>query len=410
MRILIISTVYPPEQAPAGANVAELAHELARAQHEVTVLTGFPSHPSGRLFRGWKAKLLTREETIGSFTLLRCIHSFVPRFGLLGKTWYHFTFAVSSFFAGLFGGRFDVVVLQSTPAFCAPTAILLAGIKKARTFYWIHDVLPESAIHAGLLKEGALSTVMKAVDSWVCRRASIVAALTEEMREVILARGLPAEHVIIQRHWLDEDRIRPSPRQNKWRDKHRISPGDFVLLHAGTIGYISGALVIVEAAKRLRDCTGVLFLFIGDGPLKEDLQRKVDEYQLANTKFLPFQSEEDLNEMQATGDVGLVTLQPLSGHTSIPSKMHGYAAAGRPVIAGVDSTSSTAKLIDAGGFGWVVPPGDADALADAILHAAANGDECKRRGERAREFFVREFGRAAVTSKFCRELEVLHGE
>ena len=410
VRILIVSPVYPPEQPPAGINVAELASELAQARHDVTVLTGFPSHPSGRLFKGWKARLVTKERTPESFTLLRCIHSFVPRFGSLGKLWYHFTFAVSLFFTGLRAGRFDVLVLQSTPAFCGPAAILLAGIKKAKTFYWIHDIHPESAINAGLLKEGALSALMKAVDTWVCRKASTVAALTEDMREVILARGLPAEHVIIQRHWLDEERIRPSLRQNAWREKHGVALESFVVLHAGTIGYVSGALVIVEAAKLLAKHPGILFLIVGDGPLKGDLQEKAAQYGLANVKFLPFQSEEDLNEMQASGDVGLVTLQPRSGHTSIPSKIHGYTAAGRPVIASVDPTSSTARLIDEGGFGWVAPPGDPEALAGAILHAAANPDECRRRGEKAREFFLREFGRRAVTAEFRRKLESLPSE
>jgi colanic acid biosynthesis glycosyl transferase WcaI len=407
MRILIISLVYPPEHAPAGIMVAELANELARAGHDVTVLTGFPSHPTGRLFPGWKARLLSRERTEGSFTLLRCLHSFVPRFGALGKMWYHFTFAVSSFWAGLWAGRFDVLVLQSTPAFCGPATILLAWIKKAKTFYWIHDIHPESTINAGLLKEGALAGVMKATDSWVCRRASIVATPTEEMREVLLARGLPAEHVVIQRHWLDEDRIQPLP-QNGWRDKHGISPGDFVVLHAGTIGYISGALVIVEAAKVLAMHPGILFLFVGDGPLKAELQKKAKEYGLANVRFLPFQSEEDLSSMLASADVGLVVLKAESAATSIPSKMYGYTSAGRPVIASVAPRNSVARFISAGGFGWAVPPADPEALAGAVLQAAADAGECRRRGRKARAFFVSEFGCRVVVNGFRQKLEGLH--
>jgi glycosyltransferase involved in cell wall biosynthesis len=407
MRVLILSLVYPPEHAPAGIMVAELANELAHAGHDVTVLTGFPSHPAGRLFPGWKAKLLSREQTEGSFTLLRCLHSFAPRFGALGKLWYHFTFAVSSFWAGLRAGRFDVLVLPSTPVFCGPAAILLAWIKKAKTFYWIHDIHPESTINAGLLKEGALSAVMKATDSWVCRRASVVAAPTEEMREVILARGLPAGHVVIQRHWLDEDRIQPQP-QNGWRDKHGISPADFVALHAGTIGYISGALVIVEAARVLAKHPGILFLFVGDGPLKAELQKKARECGLANVKFLPFQSEEDLSSMLASGDVGLVVLKAQSAATSIPSKMYGYTSAGRPVIASVAPASSVARFITAGGFGWAVPPADPEALAGAVLGAAADAGECRRRGQKAREFFVSEFGRRVVVNSFRQKLEGLH--
>jgi colanic acid biosynthesis glycosyl transferase WcaI len=408
MRVLIISLVYPPEHAPAGIMVAELANELAHAGHDVAVLTGFPSHPAGRLFPGWKATLLSREQTEGAFTLLRCLHSFVPRFGALGKMWYHFTFAVSSFWAGLWAGRFDVLVLQSTPAFCGPAAILLAWIKKARTFYWIHDIHPESTINAGLLKEGVLSAVMKATDSWVCRRASMVATPTEDMREVIVARGLPAEHVVIQRHWLDEERLQPSSRQNGWRDKHGISPTDFVALHAGTLGYISGALVIVEAARVLAQHPGILFLFVGEGPLKAELQEKAREYGLTNVKFLPFQSEEDLASMLVSAEVGLVSLKAESAATSIPSKMYGYVSAGRPVIASVAPRSAVARFIGAAGFGWAVPPADPEALAGAVLQAAADAGERRRRGTKAREFFVAEFGRRGVVNGFRQKLEALH--
>jgi colanic acid biosynthesis glycosyl transferase WcaI len=390
--------------------VAELAEELTLAGHEVTILTGFPSHPLGPLFEGWRAKWIAEEQARPGCTLVRCIHSFAPRLGLIGKLRYYVTFAASSFFAGILQGSFDVLVMQPAPIFGGLTAVLLAKIRRAKILYWVHDIHPESALNAGLLKPGLLPWLMRAIDCWVCRRCDVVATLTDDMQRVLLDRGLPQERIILQRHWVDENRIHPLPRENAWRDRHGIAPDTFVALHAGTLGYISGALVMAEAARMLAKDSRIRFLFVGDGPLKESLQRKAAEYRLANTTFLPFQSEEDLNEMQASGDVGLVTLQPLSGHTSIPSKMHGYTSAGRPVIASVDPAGSIARLIDEGGFGWVVPPGDPEALAGAIRHAAANTDECRRRGEKAREFFVREFGRRAVAAQFCRRLEALSGQ
>lgn len=407
MNVLIMTSVYPPEHAPAGVNVAELAEELTLAGHHVKVLTGFPSHPSGRLYPGWKAKWVARETTSGGFELIRCLHSFVPRFGLAGKLWYHATFAVSLFCTGLFQGPFDVLVMLSTPVFVGPATALLARVRGARLFYWVLDVHPESVINAGLLKPGLLTTLMKRIDTRVCRRCDAIGTLTDDMRKILVARGLSEDRVVIQRYWVDEDRIRPMPRQNEWRLKHDIAPDRFVALHAGTIGYISGAALLIEAARILRDHEEILFLFAGDGPLKASLEAKTTEYGLANVRFLPFQPEEDLNLMQATGDVGLVTLKPLSGTTSIPSKIHGYAAAGRPVIASVDSGGSVARMVADGGWGWIVPPGDPHALAQAILHAASSPEECRQRGQRARECFVREFGREAVVSEFRRKLEVL---
>ena len=408
MRVVILTHVYPPEHAPAGMNAAELAHELTEAGHQVTVLTGFPSHPAGPLFDGWKAKLSLREEAANGFTVVRCVHSFVPRFRLIAKLWYYATFAFTSFCVGLFQGHFDVLVMQSTPIFGAVTGILLAKLRKAQVFYWVHDVHPESALNAKLIREGIATWVMKGIDSWVCTKSAVVGVLTEDMRQLLLDRGLAEKHVIIQRHWVDEARIHPSARQNGWREKHGIFPGQFVVLHAGTIGYISGASVILEAAKLLQERTDILFLFVGDGPLKVELQKTAAAHKLRNVRFLPFQPEEALNDMQATADVGLVTLNPGSGSSSIPSKMHGYTAAGRPVIASVDAESATASLISEGNFGWVVPSRDANALADVITYVATDRNMCEEKGANARAFFVSEFGREAVTLQFRRKLEILH--
>ncbi len=407
MRILIITYVYPPEHAPAGIMLAELAEDLARVGHQVTVLTGFPSHPSGPLFEGWKARWRRQEQTLGGFTLVRCMHSFVPRFRLAGKMWYYFTFAISSFCVGLLLGRCDVLMAQSTPVFGGFTAIVLGKLRRAKIFYWIHDVHPESAINAGLMRRGALSWAMKSVDTWICRRCSTVAVPTEEMRQVILDRGLRPDRVVIQRHWVDAGRIYPSPRHNDWRQRWGIGQDDFVALYAGTVGYISGASIIIEAARLLRQRESILFLFVGDGPLKADLQDQAMQHGLTNVRFLPFQPEADLNAMQAAADVGLVTLKPLSGSTSIPSKMYGYMSAGRAVIASVAPESSVARLIREGGCGWILPPADPEAVAVAIAYAASHPDECRQRGDRAREFFLRELSRTSVTSELCQRLEVL---
>lgn len=408
MRIMIITHVYPPEYAPAGIMAVELAEELTRAGHQVTVLTGFPSHPSGRLFPGWRARLFRKERTDSGFTLVRCIHSFVLRFGFLGKLWYYLTFAVTSFVGGMLQGPFDVLVIQSTPIFGPVTATWLAKVRRAKLFYWIHDVHPESAVHAGVLKKGILLSIMKAIDTWVCRKCDLIGTMTDDMCRLILERGLPADRVVIQRHWLDENRIHPMPKRNAWRERQGIPSADFVALHAGTVGYISGASVLIEAAELLKGRHEISFLFVGDGPLKAVLQEKVKECGLPNVKFLPFQPEEDLSLMQAAADVGLVALKPLSGTSSIPSKLYGYISAGRPVIASVDPNGSVARIVTEGGFGWIVAPNDSDALTRAIIYAASNPEECRCRGEKAREFFVREFGRTVVVREFCRKLETLY--
>jgi colanic acid biosynthesis glycosyl transferase WcaI len=408
MHILIVTHVFPPEQPPAGINANELAAALVQRGHQVTILTGWPSHPRGALYDGWKCgwKSLRLKREDGT-TLIRCRHSFLPRLSLPGKFYYYLTFALSSLISGLSVHNVHVIVMQSTPLFGGLATVVLSRIKQAKLFYWVHDVHPESAINAGLLSNGLAAWFLKRLDTLICRRSDKVGTLTENMESLLLARGVPQSKVLIQRHWLDESRIRPAPHINSWRERMGIEPNRFVVLHAGTMGYISGIPFIAETIGMFTREDNVLFLFVGDGPLRSEFEDQLTNAAPGISMFLPFQKEEDLCLMQASGDVGLVTLMPRSGDSSIPSKMHGYAAAARPIIACVSPDSPTAQLIEKFVAGWTAPPGDAHALAAAIRQAMSDPDERRRRGMNARNMFEQEFGRQQQTACFCEKIESL---
>jgi colanic acid biosynthesis glycosyl transferase WcaI len=400
MNVLLICHVFPPEHAPTGVNFSELAEDLSKSGHNVTILTGWPSHPEGTLYPGWKSKFRSVERTNEGYRLIRCGHSLHKRHRAIWKLWYYFTFAISSFFIGLFSGKADVMVSCSTPLFGSLTSLILSKIKRAKFVYWIHDIHPEAARNAGLIRESSVAyRMMYALDKFVCRSSTLVATLTETMRDNLVARGLDPNKVIIMLHWVDSKKITPIAHVNPWRRQNNIPHDKFIALHAGTIGFISGAEMLIDAARIIAVRTDILFLFVGDGPLKAKLVEKTNEYGLNNVKFLPFQPAEVLGEMQATGNVGLVTLLPETGESSIPSKMHGYTAAGRAVIAGVADDTPTAKMIREGGFGIVCPPQDANAMADAILHLADNLAESERLGQKARNFFLSVYDREICTRK-----------
>lgn len=377
----------------------ELAEDLTGMGHDVSVLTGWPSHPDGLLYPGWRARFRHVERTAQGYRLIRCRHSFHRRHGVFWKMWYYLTFAVTSFLAGLFVRRPDVICCDTTPVFGPILCLLLAWIKRSRFVYKIDDVHPETARNAGMLKEGRSYRILRKLDTWICRRSDAVLCLTPAMRQMVLDRSLPEGNVHVAQQWLDGSKIFPSDRLNAWRREHGIPDDRFVVLNAGTIGYISGATIIVEAAKRLSHRKDILFLILGAGPLRDPCEQLAKEYGLSNIRFLPFQPAEALCQVQACGDVGLVTLLPQCGESSIPSKMHGYTAAGRPVIASVDADSPTALMVNQYQCGLVTPPQNADALADAIVQLADDREKARQLGHRAREFFMEVFDRKAATKR-----------
>jgi glycosyltransferase involved in cell wall biosynthesis len=404
MRIMLICYVFPPEPCTTGVIVRELAEDLTRAGHDVTVVTGWPNFPQGILYKGWRVKFRHVERVPEGYRVIRCGHAVRQRKRILHRLWYYFTFAVSSFINALAAGRVDAVLDNSTPMFGCWTAWLIARLKGARVVYWIHDVYPDTVIDSGMMREGLVASLVRWQDTMLCRRCDLTATISEGMRQTILKRGLDPKRVVVASNWLDQAKFPLAPRDNPWRaSQGGLGPEKFVVLHAGTIGFVSAPMVMIDAAERLRERDDIILLIVGEGPVKDDLVKEAHRRQLRNVRFLPFQPAEVLHEVQAASDVSLVTLSRNSGANSIPSRMIGYIAAARPVIAAVRQDSATATMIREGNFGFIVEPEDPDALAGAIRSAADNRRQLDRLGKNARKFFIKTYDRKTCT-KVCESI------
>ena len=398
--IVLICHVFPPEHAPAGVMVSELAEDLAANGHRVTVITGWPSHPGGVLFPGWRARVRSVEEDPRGFRVIRCWHSIRPRERAFWRLWYYLTFGVSTLLNGLGEGKIDAVLCLSTPVFGSWAAWALARIKGARFVYAIFDLHPESAANAGLVKRGVAYGILRKADSMLCGCSNSIVTLGEGVRSEIVARGIRREKVEVVPLWLDKRKIRPGPRDNPWRREQGIAVETLVALYAGTIGLISGAEVLIEAARSLAARKDILILFVGEGSMRDRLKEAAARSELANIRFLPFQSASVLEDVLATADIGLVTLLPEAGKSSVPSKVLGYLAAGRPVIASVAPESDTAAMVREGECGRVTACMDPVALARAIVELADDRETRLDLGRRARAYFEGAFDRGVCVRAY----------
>jgi colanic acid biosynthesis glycosyl transferase WcaI len=383
----------------------ELAEDLAAAGHDVTVMTGWPNYPAGRLFPGYRRKWRSVERA-GGFRLVRTWHTLPDRRSFLSRLLWFFTFAGSSLLNTLACRRFDVVYSHNAPIFGPGLTLLACRLKRMKYAYGIFDLYPEAAAEVGAVSRGLVYRLCRKLDTWVCRHADSIPTLGPGIRASLQARGIGTEKVPIIPFWLDDQAIRPMPRDNPWRREHGIAPEKFVVLYAGTIGRISGAAMMADVAGALRDEGDLLFLFVGEGVGKDELLDRSRRMGLTNMMFLPFQPAERLAEVQATADVGMISLLSGASRNSIPSKVLGYLAAGRCVLASVDEDSDTADCIRQAGCGLSVPAQDVEAMVRAIRQVKAPG-VAGQYGQRAREYFLRHFSRSAGTGQYRNLLEGL---
>jgi colanic acid biosynthesis glycosyl transferase WcaI len=305
-------------------------------------------------------------------------------------------------FAAASAGSVDAIVSFGGPPLLGPVISgAIARLRRAPLLTVIHDLYPDVAIDTGALRNAAAIAATRWLERLQLRLSRRVVVLGETTKRTVVRTGaIPPAHVSVLPVWLDPNEIVPGPRDNEWRRSIGIGPDKFMVLYAGTSGLISGAEMLARVAAELPP--DVVLTLVGGGSAWKNLSRLQAEGRLpANLRLLPYQPRERLAEVQAASDLSLITLLPGRGRTSVPSKLQGYMAAGRPVLVAADDDCDTTEIVRRERIGRVVPPGDATALASAIQDMRAHPDELVECGRRARVAFERAHAREPLIDGYA---------
>jgi colanic acid biosynthesis glycosyl transferase WcaI len=405
MKIVFICAVFPPEPAPSGVMAHQLAARLVRDGHEVTMIVPFPNRPMGVLYSGYRMRLNSRTVAREGYSVIHCATWLMgKRRANASRLLENVTFGLSSAWAALRQGRPDVILIETWPLFATQFAASLSRFWRVPYFYYVKDIYPEAAEVTGLLNpESILAKALRAWDRRLCRQSRRVIVISESMRDLLTRnRNLPRDQFVVIQDWIDESFFTVCPRNNLWRNSQHIEEGAFVAMFAGTMGHISGADVLVKVAKVLEK-EQALLLCIGEGVLKPAMQEESASRGLSNIRFLPFQASERVPEVQASADVMLLTMVPNHSDASVPSKLISYLAASRPVICAANADSAVARTVIAAGAGIVVDPGDAEAIANAIVRLIRAPELAREMGRNARRYFKEHY----TLERACRQFSEL---
>jgi colanic acid biosynthesis glycosyl transferase WcaI len=398
MKIVFICQWYPPEYAPIGVMFHELARDLSACGHIITVITGFPNHPAGVLFNGYNKKLFT-DEIIDGVKVTRCYLYTSPRKNIFHRALNYITFSVTSFVAVLRLEKQDLLFIVSPPLSNGMISILLKKLKGLKFVFNVQDIYPDAAIESGIARNPLLIRIVKCLELCTYRSATRISVISEGFKENLARKGVPGSKISVVSNWLDSQEIKPMPKDNRFSRSYGLTE-KFVVLYSGTIGIVSGAEILLECAAQLESTQDILFLFVGEGVIKDKIIEAARERQLGNVLFLPFQPRDILSEVQSTSDVSIVTMGKGKGRFSVPSKILGYMASARPVIASVDTDSDTKRIIEKSNCGICVDAEDAEGLKRAILDLYHDRRKAQELGRNGRDFMKKHCDRKEVTAQY----------
>ena len=374
MRVLVLTQWYPPEPPLL---MQELAQTLQSRGHEVTVLTGFPNYPSGRIYPGYRLSLW-QKETVESVPVVRV--ALYPDHGssAVKRVGNYVSFALScAVLAPFLVPRPDVLFVYHPPLTVGIPAIWLGWLWGVPFVYQIQDMWPETLRATAMVTSRRVLAWVDRFARWVYARASALVVISPGFRQNLLAKDVAPQKIHVISNWVDQAVYHPVERDAALGDQLRLT-GRFNVMFAGNMGEAQGLETVLEAAARLRELSDVQFVLVGDGIAVPRLQALARERQLANVRFLGRFPPQQMPGLYALADVLLIHLKddPLFRIT-IPHKTFAYMASGKPVLAAM--AGDAAGLIANARAGLVCPPEDSEAMAEAVRRLRGLSETDRRR-------------------------------
>lgn len=398
LRIGLVSQWYDPEVGSAAVP-GTIARALRGRGHDVAALTGFPNYPSGELYPGYRVRPYRRDVLDGVVVHrapLYASHDEQP----VRRAGNYLSFAMGATAVGLAKLRDrQAALVYWSPATAAVPAMALRRLAGVPYVLLIQDMWPQSVTESGFLSSRRAAPVTAALHRFcdlAYRGASSIAVISPGMAELVAARGVDPDRIRTIPNWVDEHLFRPGDRNAFGR---AFDDGRFTVMFAGNLGEMQGLSVVTEAATLLRARDDIGFVLVGDGVARRGLEDVVKERGLTNVRFVPPQSVVRMADVLASADVQLVSLKdtPLL-RVTMPSKIQATLASGRPVVGAV--AGDAAFTIEQSGAGLTVPPGDARALADAVVRLRDRSPESLRAmGDAGRSYYLRELSQARGSAR-----------
>ncbi len=365
MRILIVTPHFYPESFKCN----DMAFELARRGHDVSVMTAIPDYPKGKFYVGY-GLFKKRRDKLNGVTVHRSL--IIPR-GKGGAVRLATNYISYTFFASLQALRlgltkkYDVIVVfQLSPVMVGIPAVIVKKLQKIPIYFFVQDLWPESLAVAGGIKNQFILRLFERLTVNLYRQSEKILISSRGFRESICSKGDFDRKIIFFPNWVDDIMEKGIEDKNIDLQIPKLPEG-FVVLFAGNMGEAQDLPHVMEAANRCANHSDIHFVFVGDGRKKAWVDSYIEKYRLKNTVHClgryPLAAMPMLFQQ---ADVLFLSLKDseIFGLT-VPSRLQAYMAAGKPVVAMLNGEGRA--VIEEARCGYSVPAGDSQTLAELLI-------------------------------------------
>lgn len=401
MRILIVSQYFWPETF----RINDLVKELVERGHNVSVLTGKPNYPQGKIYKGYGFFSHNRDEYFGA-KIYRV--PLIPRGKGTGMqlVFNYLSYVVSaSTFVAFNRKKFDVsLTFAISPITQMYPALLHKKLYGSRAYLWVQDLWPESVAAAGKMDSSSILKRLTKMVRSIYKKSDGVLVQSEAFIPSVLQKGVLPDKVHYIPNWAEDIFTKTVEKNsNKYWE---IIPKGFVVMFAGNMGEAQDFDSIVNAAERTRHIHDIKWVIVGDGRKREWVETEIKKRNLSDTFFLLGRYPlEEMPYFFSLADIMLLTLKDEHIFSlTIPSKVQSYLAFGKPIASMINGIGN--KVINDANCGYTANAGNAEKLAENIIKAYNTPkDILVELGLNGKAYYMKEFDKGAIIDKLVRVFE-----
>ncbi len=378
MKILVVCQHFYPE----NFRISDICFELAKKGHDVTVLTGLPNYPKGKVFKDYKW-FKNRNQVINGVKIKRC--SLVGRGSstlqmAINYMWFATFCSIKAFFMKK---DFDIVyVYQLSPITMTWPAIVVKKMKKIPLIIHVLDQWPVSITTGGVQKT---SLAYKILTKWsinAYNNADLITCSSKSFKNYFTGElGLSKDKGF---------KYLPSYAESDYLNIDYVKNETFDLVFAGNIGPAQSVETIVEAANLLKDQKDVVFHIVGDGLSRAACEQMAKDYSLDNVIFYGYHDVSEMPEYYKLADAFLITMVDNEVvNSTLPAKVQSYMMAGKPIVGAING--EVKDVIKEADCGLCCDSLDHKTLAELILQMKDDEAKCEEYAHNAFKYYEEHF-------------------
>lgn len=398
--IVVISQVYVPDPAAVGLQMHIAASELVQRGHRVLV------YAASRGYDNPSHKYPSRE-TLDGITIRRLPLSSFGKKSIKVRLLAQSLFLLQVMIRGLFTRRLDRIVVSTSPPMASIAANFIRFFRRVPITFWVMDINPDQIVAMGHARPGSFVVrVFDAINRAILKRARGVVALDRFMAARMEAKRPVGDRMAVIPPWPLDSHLEPiAHADNPFRKEHGLDD-KFVIMYSGNISEAHPVTTILEAAKRVQDDPRIVFLFIGGGNGKKQIDQFIAREKVTNIRTLPYQPLDKIKYSLSAGDVHLVAMGEAMVGIVHPCKVYGVMTVARPMLFLGPMESHVGELLAQHDIGWQVDHGEVEKAEHCIrTMAASSADELAQRGRTAKKLIQQELSMKTLCGKFCDVVE-----